>query len=86
MEEVELEESVRETFAVEEIDMDYEFDAAKFFDFSRVETDSEAGEAERWFETSRNYPPSRRLFLQNESLLFQSLFVMNIFVSERKIS
>lgn len=62
MEEEELEEFVRETFAVEEIDMDYEFDAAKFFDFSRVETDSEAGEAERWFETSGNYPPSRRLF------------------------
>ncbi|GMN40885.1 hypothetical protein TIFTF001_010106 [Ficus carica] len=58
MEEEELAEFVRETFAVEEIDMDYEFDAAKFFDFSRVETDSEAGEAERWFETSGNDPPS----------------------------
>ncbi|XP_024029686.1 protein TPX2 [Morus notabilis] len=56
--EEELEELVRETYAVEEIDMDYEFDAARFYDFSRVETDCEAREAERWLESYGNYPPS----------------------------
>ncbi|PON59984.1 TPX [Trema orientale] len=59
----ELEEFVREeSFVYEEIDMDYEFDAARFYDFTRAETDSEAGEAERWFESARGYPPSRKHF------------------------
>ncbi|PON69999.1 TPX [Parasponia andersonii] len=47
----ELEEFVREeSFVYEEIDMDYEFDSARFYDFTRTETDSEAGEAERWLQ------------------------------------
>lgn len=42
-----------------EIDLDYEFDAARYFDFGRPETQSEAREAELWFETAGSYPPSR---------------------------
>ncbi|XP_060971799.1 protein TPX2 isoform X1 [Cannabis sativa] len=57
-EDEELEEFVRETFLYEETDMNYEFDAARFFDFDRTETDWEAREAERWFESARGYPPS----------------------------
>lgn len=41
-----------------EIDFEYEFDAAKYFDFCREETSSEAWEAQRWFEICGNYPPS----------------------------
>ncbi|KAJ9139964.1 hypothetical protein P3X46_030655 [Hevea brasiliensis] len=48
-----------EPFLAEEIDIDYEFDAAKYYDFTRPETDFEAQEAERWFETTGYCPPSR---------------------------
>ncbi|XP_019154697.1 PREDICTED: uncharacterized protein LOC109151231 isoform X4 [Ipomoea nil] len=41
-----------------EIDFDYEYDAARFFDFSRSETISEILEAELWFQASGNYPAS----------------------------
>lgn len=41
-----------EHFFAEEIDIDYEFDAATYYDFTRPETDFEAREAERWFETT----------------------------------
>ncbi|XP_009786707.1 uncharacterized protein LOC107777649 isoform X2 [Nicotiana tabacum] len=53
-----------EDFSVEcldvypEIDWEYEFDAAWFYDFCRPESPSEAAEAERWFQTAGNYPPS----------------------------
>ncbi|KAJ7952419.1 Protein TPX2 [Quillaja saponaria] len=49
---------VEQVFVAYEIDLDYEFDAARFFDFSRNETPAEAHEAELWFETARSYPPS----------------------------
>lgn len=55
-----------EDFSVEclnvypEIDWEYEFDAAWFYDFCRPESPSEAAEAERWFQTAGNYPPSRK--------------------------
>lgn len=55
-----LEEFVAEFYANDKVDFDYEFDAARFYDFTRSETDSEAREAERWFESSGNYPPSRK--------------------------
>ncbi|XP_059306862.1 uncharacterized protein LOC132058341 isoform X2 [Lycium ferocissimum] len=49
-----------EEFIVEcmEIDWEYEFDAARFYDFCRAESTSEAEDAQRWFQTSGNYPPS----------------------------
>ncbi|XP_035550217.1 protein TPX2-like isoform X3 [Juglans regia] len=40
------------------IDLDYEFDASRFYDFTLPETDTEAREAERWFESAKSYPPS----------------------------
>lgn len=45
-----------------EIDLDYEFDASRFYDFTLPETDTEAREAERWFESAKSYPPSRKHF------------------------
>lgn len=41
-----------------EIDFDYEFDVAKFFDLTRPETAEEIQEAEMWFQCSQGYPPS----------------------------
>ncbi|XVE57783.1 hypothetical protein DITRI_Ditri04bG0117300 [Diplodiscus trichospermus] len=59
-------------FEVREIDLDYEFDAARFFDFTSEESPAEAGEAELWFESEPSYPPSpfvTKLVLREESLL-----------------
>ncbi|GAB4856973.1 hypothetical protein Ancab_014886 [Ancistrocladus abbreviatus] len=53
-----MEESDVQIFEVVEIDLDYEFDAARFFDFSRPETEAEAREADSWFEAAQSYPPS----------------------------
>ncbi|XP_059451707.1 protein TPX2-like isoform X2 [Corylus avellana] len=53
-----MEEFVVEPFVAEEIDFDYEFDAPRSYDFTWPETDLEAGEAERWFESAQSYPPS----------------------------
>ncbi|KAF8008697.1 hypothetical protein BT93_K2377 [Corymbia citriodora subsp. variegata] len=47
-----------EGWSNEECDPDYEFDAARFYDFGRSETCSEAEAAERWFESAGTYPPS----------------------------
>ncbi|XP_073133158.1 protein TPX2-like [Henckelia pumila] len=58
-EEEEEEEVVVEcTFTVYEIDLDYEFDAARFFDFTRLESPLEARQAEVWFHSAGSYPPS----------------------------
>ncbi|KAK9079700.1 hypothetical protein SSX86_001373 [Deinandra increscens subsp. villosa] len=46
------------TFTAVEIDMDYEFDAVRFFDFTREESIDEAREAEKWFDSAGSYPPS----------------------------
>lgn len=56
--EVEVEEE--QVFTAHEVDIDYEFDAARFFDFSREETPVEARRAELWFESAKTYPPSRK--------------------------
>lgn len=47
-------------FVAHEIDLDYEFDAARFFDFCVQESAAEARQAELWFETAGSYPPSRQ--------------------------
>ncbi|KAJ1416062.1 TPX2 central domain [Sesbania bispinosa] len=44
--------------ADEEIDFAYEFDAARFFDFTTQETPSQARQAELWFQTAGTYAPS----------------------------
>ncbi|XP_010538773.1 PREDICTED: protein TPX2-like isoform X2 [Tarenaya hassleriana] len=43
---------------VSEVDLEYEFDAARWYDFSREESPAEARVAELWFETAQTYPPS----------------------------
>lgn len=45
-------------FGVREVDLDYEFDAAMYFDFTRPESPAEARQAELWFESAVEYPPS----------------------------
>ncbi|VVB17678.1 unnamed protein product [Arabis nemorensis] len=47
-----------EDFSFEEFDIDFEFDAPRFYDFSRPELDSETEEIEIWFQSSGNYPSS----------------------------
>ncbi|CAA7026897.1 unnamed protein product [Microthlaspi erraticum] len=44
--------------SIEEFDIDFEFDAPRFYDFSKPELDSETEETELWFELAGNYPPS----------------------------
>lgn len=46
-----------------EIDFDYEFDVAKFYDFTKIETPEEIVEYELWFELSGGHPPSRKIIL-----------------------
>ncbi|XP_050223148.1 protein TPX2-like isoform X2 [Mercurialis annua] len=46
------------SYGDEEIDFDYEYDAAKYYDFTRPETEFEAYQAQRWFVTASSYPPS----------------------------
>ncbi|KAM5557159.1 protein TPX2-like [Rosa sericea] len=58
MDDQEMVEFVKEAFEGEEIDMDYEFDAPRFYDFTRLETDWEAEEAEDWFRYAGSYPSS----------------------------
>ncbi|KAI3823665.1 hypothetical protein L1987_05105 [Smallanthus sonchifolius] len=53
--------AVEFTFTAVEIDIDYEFEAARFFDFTRTESIDEAVEAEMWFDSVESYPPSRKL-------------------------
>ncbi|KAL1203863.1 hypothetical protein V5N11_011712 [Cardamine amara subsp. amara] len=41
-----------------EFDIDFEFNAPRFYDFSRPELDSETQDIETWFQYAGNYPPS----------------------------
>ncbi|XP_039052009.1 protein TPX2-like [Hibiscus syriacus] len=70
--EEDMEVEIEPAFEVREIDLDYEFDAARFFDFTREESPGEAGEAELWFDSAPTHPPSpfmTRLVIREESLL-----------------
>ncbi|KAL1547534.1 protein TPX2-like isoform X2 [Salvia divinorum] len=66
---------VEYTFTAYEIDLDYEFDAARFFDFENDESPVEARQAELWFDSAGTYPPSP--FVQNlvprEEMLFENI-------------
>ncbi|XP_010455620.1 PREDICTED: protein TPX2-like [Camelina sativa] len=58
-------------FEVTEIDLEYEFDAARWFDFTREELALESRAAELWFQTAQSYPPSPfavKLFMREEVL------------------
>lgn len=58
-----MEDFVQDYLEPSEIDWEYEFDAARFFDFGCPESDKEAEEAERWFAIAGNYPASRKPFI-----------------------
>ncbi|XP_038906022.1 protein TPX2-like isoform X2 [Benincasa hispida] len=67
-EEMEVEPVVFEAY---EVDIEYEFDAARYFDFTREESFDEACQAELWFQSAGSYPPSpfvAKLFLMEECL------------------
>lgn len=55
-EEMEVEPVIFEAY---EVDIEYEFDAARYFDFTREESFDEASQAELWFQSAGSYPPSR---------------------------
>ncbi|XP_018680140.2 protein TPX2-like isoform X1 [Musa acuminata AAA Group] len=54
----EMAEATDEVFVCFEVDLDYEFDAPRYFDLGREETPAEARAAELWFDTAGTYPPS----------------------------
>ncbi|CAL1405133.1 unnamed protein product [Linum trigynum] len=59
LEDREAEEFFYDPFSgVEEFDLDYEFDAPKFHDFTKPEPDSEADQAQGWLDVAAGYPPS----------------------------
>ncbi|KAJ4880833.1 Cell cycle regulated microtubule associated protein [Raphanus sativus] len=45
-------------FEAREIDLEYEFDAARWFDFTRMESPEESRSAEFWFHSAPSYAPS----------------------------
>lgn len=65
-----MEDFIEVDFVASEIDLDYEFDAARFFDFTRPESISETDEAEHWFESAGSYPPSRKLLSNSINVFF----------------
>lgn len=71
-EDMEMEIELEPVFEVREIDLDYEYDAARFFDFTREESSAEAREAELWFDSAPSCPPSpfvTKLVLREDSFL-----------------
>ncbi|XP_010550559.1 PREDICTED: uncharacterized protein LOC104821394 isoform X2 [Tarenaya hassleriana] len=54
-----------EEFTFEEFDIDFEYEAPRFYDFSRPELDSEKDQAELWFQYSGSYPPSPFSLMSN---------------------
>ncbi|CAH8391983.1 unnamed protein product [Eruca vesicaria subsp. sativa] len=54
-EDMEMEATV---FEAREIDMEYEFDASRWFDFTREESPAESQAAEFWFHSAPSYAPS----------------------------
>lgn len=69
------EEELEYTFTVYEIDLDYEFDAARFFDFEHDESPAEAHQAELWFHSAGSYPPSRNFLRAPIASLFYWIFI-----------
>ncbi|XP_011659005.1 protein TPX2 isoform X2 [Cucumis sativus] len=62
----EMKEVTDKPFVWEEIDLDYEFDVAMYYDFTRPETEKEIKEAEDWFKFAGTYPPSPFVLKLNE--------------------
>ncbi|PKA59999.1 hypothetical protein AXF42_Ash009683 [Apostasia shenzhenica] len=58
-EEIDMELQFEEGLLFVDVDIDYEFDAPRYFELDREESPWEAQKAELWFEMAGNYPPSR---------------------------
>ncbi|KAG8374811.1 hypothetical protein BUALT_Bualt10G0034400 [Buddleja alternifolia] len=71
-------------FTAYEVDLDYEFDAARFFDFSRAESPLQARQAEVWFHSAGSYPPSRTLLLPSFLPLFSLSFLFYFWLVPRE--
>ncbi|XP_055821390.1 protein TPX2-like [Solanum dulcamara] len=70
--EEEMEDMVEYTFTAVEIDLDYEFDAPRYFDLGCEESLLETRHAESWFVSAGSYPPSpfvTRLISKEDVLL-----------------
>lgn len=78
-----MDEEMEYSFMDNEIDLDYEFDAARFYDFSLPESLAETRHAELWFHSAGSYPPSRMISFQ---ISFVFCFIIYIFVSNGLIS
>ncbi|VVB12015.1 unnamed protein product [Arabis nemorensis] len=58
-------------FDVREIDLEYEFDASRWYDFTRLELPAESQAAEFWFHSAPSYQPSpfaTKLLLREEEV------------------
>ncbi|KAM0046062.1 hypothetical protein Hdeb2414_s0009g00311521 [Helianthus debilis subsp. tardiflorus] len=72
--------AVEFTFTAVEFDVDYEFDAPRFFDFAREESVHEASDAELWFDSAQSYPPSRKLLLISYCMFLEIVIDMLLIV------
>lgn len=70
----EMKDFMRKAYEGDEIDLDYEFDAPKFYDFTQPDSDLEATEAEDWFQFAGSYPPSRKRFRETFVCYFASSY------------
>lgn len=66
---------IEPVFEAYEIDLDYEFDASRYFDFTREENTAEGRQAELWFESAQSYPPSRESIYLNSFSSFLLLML-----------
>ncbi|KAJ8526843.1 hypothetical protein K7X08_029320 [Anisodus acutangulus] len=75
--EEEMEDMVEYTFMAVEIDLDYEFDAPRYFDFCCDESLPVTRLAESWFESAGSYPPSPFVtrLISKEDILLESINV-----------
>ncbi|XP_047337964.1 protein TPX2-like [Impatiens glandulifera] len=67
-----MEDSGELIFTAIEIDLDYEFDAARYFDFTKIS--EETFHSDIWFESAGSYSPSpfvTKLILREDNLLQQ---------------
>ncbi|KAH0448540.1 hypothetical protein IEQ34_022340 [Dendrobium chrysotoxum] len=69
------------------VDIDYEYDAPRYFELGRKELASEAQQAELWFETGGNYPPSpiipvatRDRFLKRYAMILTALLDLSALI------
>ncbi|KAF3647724.1 putative protein TPX2-like isoform X2 [Capsicum annuum] len=81
--EEDMEDMIEYTFTAVEIDLDYEFDAPKYFDFSSGESFPVRSLSESWFDSAESYPDSRHEFEPwNQPLAEMQAFVTRLISKE----